>query len=170
MANTTSNSATLLTPAQVNDLVIRPLTQESVAFQASTVVRTDSNQYRVSVVTADPDTGWTAEGAEITPDDLDLTEVLVTPKKVAGLTIVTNELLADADEDAARLIGARLVNSLRRKVDAAYFANTTVNGPSGLLSQAANVNDRVTGVAGGFGSNLDAFADAAGAVEPTVGA
>lgn len=169
MAMSTANSASILTPEQVGDLVIRPLTQESVAFQASTIARTNSNQYRVPVVTADPDTSWTAEGTEITADDVDLAEVLVTPKKVAGLTVLSNELIADADEDAAKLIGQRLVNSLRRKIDAAYFANTTANGPSGLLSVAANVTDRVTGTAGAFGSNLDAFVDLAGSVEASGG-
>lgn len=170
MANTTVNSASILTPEQIGDLVIKPLTQESVAMQVSTVVRTDANSYRIPTVTADPDTSWTPEGSEITADDLDLSELVVTPRKLAGLTVVSNELLADSSEDAAALIGQRLVNSLKRKIDAAYFANTTPNGPSGLLSLVGGgLTNGFTGTSGGFGNNLDVFYDLASQVE-TAGA
>lgn len=169
MTNTTVNSASVLKPEQVHDLVILPLTQQSVAFQVSTIARTDRNQYRVPQVTGDPATGWTPEGAEIAVDDLDLAEIVVTPKKVAGLTVVSNELIADAGEDAAKLIGDRLVNSLRRKIDAAYFNTATTNGPAGLPSVAASMANMFTGVAGGFGANVDPFIELTGTVEANGG-
>jgi HK97 family phage major capsid protein len=169
MTNLTTNSASILKAADVHDLIIKPLTQEAVAFQVSTVIRTDSNQYRVPRVTGDPDTSWTPEGAEITADDVDLDEIVVTPKKVAGLTVVSNELLADAAEDAAALISARLVNSLKRKIDAAYFSASTTNGPAGLPSVVGQMYTGFTGTAGGFGSNLDWFVDLAGSVEAAGG-
>ncbi|BDB43847.1 MULTISPECIES: phage major capsid protein [Mycobacterium] len=166
MTNTTVNSTSILTPEQVGELVIKPLLAQSVAAQVSTVVRTDSNQYRVPIVAADPDTSWTPEGTEITADDLDLAELVITPKKVAGLTVVSNELLADSSEDAAKLVGSRLVNSLRRKVDAAYFSASTPNGPSGVPSLVGNgVTNGFTGTANAFGSNLDVFGDLASQVE-----
>lgn len=167
MALTTVNGSSILKPEQINDLIVTPLTQESVAFQVSTVARTDANQYRVPRVVGDPTTGWTPEGTEITPDDVDLDEILVTPRKVAGLTILSNELIADASEDAARLIGQRLVNSLRRKIDAAYFANATPNGPSGIRS-VAGVTSVLSGVAGSV-SNYDVFYEGAALVEAAGG-
>lgn len=167
MALTTATGSSILKPEQINDLIITPLTQESVAFQVSTLARIDSNQYRVPRVVGDPTTGWTPEGTEITPDDVDLDEILVTPKKVAGLTILSNELIADASEDAARLIGQRLVNSLRRKIDAAYFANATPNGPSGVRS-VAGVTSVSSGVVGSV-SNYDTFYEAAALVEAAGG-
>lgn len=90
--------------------------------------------------------------------DVDLDEIVVTPKKVAGLTVVSNELLADAAEDAASLIGA-LVNSLRRKIDVAYFSASTTNGPAGLPSVVGQMYSGFTSAAGGFGPNLDSFVD-----------
>lgn len=166
MTNTTVNSTSILTPEQVGELVIKPLLAQSVAAQASTVVRTDSNSYRVPIVAADPDTSWTPEGTEITADDLDLAELVITPKKVAGLTVISNELLADSSEDAAKLVGSRLVNSLRRKVDAAYFSASTPNGPAGIPALVGNgINGAFTGTANGFGTNLDVFADLASQVE-----
>lgn len=160
MAQNTTNAASILRPEEVHDLILQPLTQESVALQASTVVQTDSHDYRIPVLTGDPDTSWVAEGAEIPADDADLGEVIVTPKKVAGLTVVSNELAADSSPEATKVIGDRLVQSLRRKVDAAWFADTTVNGPSGLGS--IDVTDVY---AGADYANLDAFLEAQVAAE-----
>ena len=160
MSNLTTNTASLLKPEQVGPLIVEPLTQESVAFQASTLVRTDSHDYRFPRIVGDPDTGWVAEGAELPVDDLDVDEVLVTPKKVAGLTVISNELAADSSPEATQVIGQRLVNSLKRKVDAAWFAATTANGPAGLGSITPTL------VYGGAAyANVDAFLEAQAGAE-----
>ncbi|WP_425003870.1 phage major capsid protein [Mycolicibacterium sp. S3B2] len=155
MSQSTVNAASILRPEEVNELVIQPLTQESVAFLASTVVQTDSHDYRIPTLTSDPDVAWTAEGAEITADDAELDEVVVTPKKVAGLTVVSNELAADSTPEATSVIGNRLVQSLRRKIDTAWFGASVANGPNGLESITyTNV------YAGAAYGNLDAFLEA----------
>ena len=69
MAMSTTTGAPILTPAQVNALVIQPLIDQSVAAQVSTVVTTSSHDLRVPRVTADPAAAWTAEGAEIGVSD-----------------------------------------------------------------------------------------------------
>ena len=139
-------------PAEVNELVIRPLIEQSVAAQVSTVVETGSHDFRVPVVSADPTAAWTAEGAEITASDPTITEVLVTPKKLAGLTVVSNELASDSSPAALQVVGDGLVRDLRRKIDAAYFAAATpTNGPAGVgtLSGVSTVD------AGANFSNMD---------------
>ncbi|KUI13386.1 hypothetical protein AU192_24710, partial [Mycobacterium lehmannii] len=142
-------------------LIIQPLTLESVAMQASTVVRTASHSYRIPLLTGDPDVSWTPESAEIPVDEADFDELEVTPKKCAGLTVVSNELIADSSPEATNVIGQRLVQSLKRKVDSAWFANTTANGPSGLGSIAPS--DVYAGAAG-F-ANVDPFLEAIAAAE-----
>src|SRR5258705_3671197 len=114
MSNTTTNAASILKPEQVGALVIEPLTKESTAFQVSTVVQTDSHEYRIPKITGDPASGWVAEGAEIGVDDADLDEIVVVPKKVAGITVVSSELAADSSPEATAVISQRLVNSLKR--------------------------------------------------------
>ena len=129
----------------MNELVIRPLIEQSVAAQVSTVVETGSHDFRVPVVSADPTAAWTAEGAEITASDPTITEVLVTPKKLAGLTVVSNELASDSSPAALQVVGDGLVRDLRRKIDAAYFAAATpTNGPAGVgtLSGVSTVRRR----------------------------
>src|SRR5258707_9080237 len=117
MAMSTTTGAPILTPAQVNALVIQPLIDQSVAAQVSTVVTTSSHDLRVPRVTADPAAAWTAEGAEIGVSDATLDEIVVTPKKLAGLVVVSNELAADTSPAALQVVGDGLVRDLRRKID-----------------------------------------------------
>lgn len=161
MTQLTTNSGSLLKPEQVNSLIVEPLTKASTAFAVSTVVRTNTTQYRFPIIVDDPDTNWVAEGAEIPVDDADIEELLITPKKVAGLTVVSSELAADSSPEATAVIGARLVNSLRRRVDQAWFAASTPNGPSGL--GAVTTTDVYAGASGY--ANVDAFAEAIAAAE-----
>jgi HK97 family phage major capsid protein len=152
MPSTTVTASAILTPEQVASLVVLPLIQQSVAMQASTVVQTASHQLRVPRVTADLQAAWTAEGAEIAVSDPTVDEVDIVPKKLAGLTIITNELAADSSPAALGIVGEGLTRDLARKCDQAFFANTTTNGPAGLLSITPTAAD-----AGDAWQNLDAF-------------
>jgi hypothetical protein len=91
MANTVTASP-ILRPEDVDALLIVPALAASVAGEVSRVVRTSSQTFRVPRVTADPSASWVGEGAEIPLSNPTLDEVDVTPSKVAGLTVITNEL------------------------------------------------------------------------------
>jgi HK97 family phage major capsid protein len=161
--NTTSGSA-ILTPEQVQQLVIQPLMRQSVAMQVSTVVQTSSHSTRFPIVQSDPTTAWTAEGAEINISDADLDELEVIPRKLAGLTVVSNELVNDSDPSALEVVGAGLVRDLQVRLDAAYFGTTVANGPNGIESTGYQL---ING--GSAFTNLDAFAKAQSKAE-TAGA
>ena len=107
------------------------------------------------MITADPSAGWFAEGEEITPSDATVDEVIVVPSKVAGLSIISRELAEDSTPEAAQVVGDGLARDLARKIDAAFFANTTANGPDGLLSLTPQTVDT-----GGTIANTDPFAEA----------
>lgn len=155
MSTLAASGGPVLSPESVQALVIRPLIAESVATQISSTVTTTSNQTRFPIVNTDPSTGWTAEGAEISPSDPDVDELVVTPKKLAGLTILSNELVNDSDPSALQVVGDGLVRDLRTRLDAAYFGTTVLNGPDGIQNLAG-----VTAVTGGTVTNLDPFAEA----------
>ena len=166
MLTSTANGSFL--PQDVGALIIRPVIAASVATQVGTVVQTAAGSFRVPVVAADPSAGWVAEGAEITPSDATLAEAVVAFKKLAGLTIVSNELLGDASPAAAQIIGDGLARDIAGKLDQAFFGNTTANGPSGLRSLTTSVVS-----AGGSWTNADPFTSAtftAEGVGATIGA
>ena len=117
------------------------------------------------VVLGDAGAAWTAEGNEIAATDAQFDEIVVVPSKVAGLSIVSRELAMDSSPSAQQLVGEGLAQSLANKIDAAFFADTTANGPSGLLSVTdAQVVDTSAGI-----TNTDPFAEALSLAE-TVGA
>jgi HK97 family phage major capsid protein len=159
MALTTSTGAGILTPEQVSTLLVLPVIERSVAATCTTVVNTDASAFRIPLVTADPTASWVAEGAEITPSDTTISETDVVFKKVAGLSIITRELSEDSSPAAAQVVGDGLARDIARKVDAAFFANTTTNGPAGLGSLTTSVV--TSGSAFTVDSLIDALAAAA---------
>ena len=159
------SGSSILTPDQVQALVIQPLIAQSIATQVSTVVQTMSTSTRFPIVVTDPTTAWTPEGQEIDVSDADLDELVATPKKLAGLTVVSNELVNDSDPSALEIVGQGLVRDLQVRLDAAFFGDTVANGPNGLESLAA----AQTVDAGSAILDLDAFAEALSLAE-TVGA
>ncbi|MCZ0732213.1 phage major capsid protein [Mycolicibacterium iranicum] len=156
MASNTTTFASILRPEQVAELVIQPLIAQSIAGQVLTAVTTGSHDYRIPVVTADPSASWVAEGAEIPVDDAEVDEVIVTPKKLAGLTVITRELANDSNPAAADVVGDGITRDLIRKVDQALFTASTTNGPGGI----PGVSGVSTVDAGASYANVDAFSDA----------
>lgn len=152
MSLTTSSAAALLTPEQVGELVVKPLSQASVALQVSKVVPVITS-LRIPLVTSDASAGWTAEGAEIAASDLATDEINIVPRKLAALSAISNELANDSSPAAQATVGESIVRDLQRKLDAAFFGNTVANGPDGLLSITANAISGGT-VANGY-TNLD---------------
>lgn len=154
-----------LLPEELGTLITQPVRQMSVALNIATVVTTSTNEYRIPIVESDAGAAWIAEGDEIIPSDAGFDEIVVRPQKVAGLSIISRELAEDSSPSAQAEVGQGLAQSIANQVDAAFFANTTANGPSGLLS-VAGVQTVDTG---GTIANTDPFAEALSLTE-TVGA
>ena len=158
MAVLNSNLAQAWTPEDYGKLIDVVVAAKSIAFQAATVVQTTSETSRFTKQTADPAVAWYAETTTIALTDPTLDEVVVTPKKVAGRTQISNEAAADTNPAVAEQTGKTLARSIAKGVDTAFFANTTTNGPSGLLS-LAGVNVVDTGAISAL-TTLDAFHEA----------
>lgn len=145
MTVTNATLAQAWTPEDYGKVVDLVLAEKSVAFQAGTVIQTGSETVRFPMLTADPATGWYAENTQINLTDPANSELVITPKKVAGLTQSSNEAAEDSNPAVGTVVGTALARSIAKKIDAAFFANTTTNGPSGLLSLAGvNVVDTGT--------------------------
>jgi HK97 family phage major capsid protein len=141
MAVLNSTLAAAWTPEDYGKLVDLVVAEKSVAFTVSTVIDTARQSIRVPLLTADPATAWFAENTSITLADPTTGEIEIIPKKVAGRTQVSNESASDSEPAVATQIGTSLARSVAKGIDAAYFANTTTNGPSGILSVAYSTVD-----------------------------
>jgi HK97 family phage major capsid protein len=133
---------------------------KSVAANASTLFNTNKQKVGFPLWVADPAVGWYGELDEITPADGDTEEVVVTPSKTAGLTLLSSELVDDSDPAIANQVAAALANQIAQAIDTAFFGNTTTKGPNGLLSLSSTAVDTGASVA-----NLDAFISARYAAE-----
>lgn len=92
MPSNTTTFAPILSPEQVAELVVTPLTQLSIAGQTMTTVQTSSHSYRLPIVTADVQASFVAESAEIPAADAAVTELDCTPSKLAALSVISREL------------------------------------------------------------------------------
>jgi HK97 family phage major capsid protein len=157
---TTTTGVGAFLPEDFAQLIIRPVQEQSVAFQAATVVTTDRHELHFPVLNTDPTAAWVPEGTEITTVDPTYDEVVATPKKVGALHVVSNEMASDSNPAALQVAGDSLARSLVNSIDSAFFAATTpTNGPEGLGT--------LTGVQAVTGelTDLDPFADAISGVE-----
>jgi HK97 family phage major capsid protein len=109
MALYTAGAGAILTPAQVNDLVVRPVLDQAVSSQVSTVIQISTNQLRIPIVLTDPQASFVVEGSEIPASDSAVTEQVVTPKKPAALSIISSELAQDSSPAALSVVGDGIV-------------------------------------------------------------
>lgn len=162
MANS-STLKTFLGTTEAGPLIIAPVTRDSLALAVTTLVQTDAGTFRFPRVSADPTAAWTAENAEIAVSEATADEVVVTPRKIAGLSIVSNELANDTSPEAAQVIGDALARDIAKGIDRAFFgtapANTTIQ-PGGLEYLATAVTTITANPAVGIEAFIDALAAA----------
>lgn len=156
---TTSGGPAILRPEEIGPLIVQPVQQLSTALQVSTVLSTTSHEMRIPIVTEDVEAAWTPEGSDITPDDPSVDELVVTPKKLASLTLISNEQANDSTPAAVNLVGESIARTLAREIDKAFFGTTVANGPSGVEAVVG-----VNAVTADTITDIDPFTDAEYAV------
>jgi HK97 family phage major capsid protein len=162
---TTTTDVGGLLPEEWGPLIVEPVKAAATALdrRVSRIVPTINHTFHLPVVNADAAASWLSEGAEITPSDPTVAEIVITPAKVGGLTVISRELATDSSPAAAGIIGEGLARSIARKIDAAFFGNLSAPAPAGL---GALLDAAVRRIAAGTSpSNLDAFAEAQSLVE-----
>jgi HK97 family phage major capsid protein len=162
---TISQGGPFLRPEEVGKLLHATVGGLSVALLVSKGggITTGATAYRIPVINTDAEAGWFAEGVEITPSDAVTSELVVIPSKVAGLTIISNELAADSSPEATAEVGDGLARDIARKIDKALFSIVAAPAPNGLAAVAL-VTGTAVEAAASF-TTLDAFAGAISAAE-----
>ncbi|WP_372411081.1 phage major capsid protein [Streptomyces luteireticuli] len=133
---TNTTGAQSILPDEYGALVEKPVKELSLAMQVGTVVHTGSTRYRVPLLASDVTVGAVAEGAEITPSDVKFDEIVVTPAKFAGLTIISREMAEDSSPSAGEQVGRSIARQIANSVDNALLNALAAPNPSGLASLA----------------------------------
>lgn len=110
-----------ITPDQIESLIVQPVAAASVAMQVATVINTNATDTRIPRVMADPSASWVAENAEIGASDPTIDDIVISPAKLAGLTVLSNESVADSNPAAASIVGDGLTRDIAKKIDIAFF-------------------------------------------------
>jgi HK97 family phage major capsid protein len=154
-------AAESILPTEYSDLITKPIAEQAIPFKESlaTVVTTESKDMQIPILLEDAGAAWVAEGQEIAPDDPSVGEITVTPRKVAGLTIISRELANDSSPSAQEMVGQGLARSIISQINAAFLGNLAAPASKGLDSL-----QNVTELTGDL-SNLDIFAEAIAAAE-----
>lgn len=132
MATLNSDLQGAFLPEAFGKLIDLEVDAKSIAFQIATVIDTNKHQVRVPLLVSDPAVAWTAEGATIGLTDPTTDEIVITPKKIAGRSQVSNESAMDSEPGIAELIGKGLARQIAHAVDTQFFGATATNAPDGI--------------------------------------
>jgi len=89
---------------------------------------------RFPVLTKSVEAKWTPEATAITPSDPTFAQVEFTPHKLAAMTLVSNELLADAAVNVEALLAELFGEEFAAVEDAAFFTGDGDGKPLGILA------------------------------------
>lgn len=156
----TTTSADAIAPPELSSFLFDKLRASSVALQSGIVViPTDRESIQFPKVTADVNPAWYAETDLILPGDPTLVTLTATPKKLAHIVELSNEVIDDSEPSIVNVLNGHLATVLGLKLDRAIFEGTgTGDEPLGL----ANVAGIQTGPAP---STYDAFIEAVGMLQ-----
>jgi HK97 family phage major capsid protein len=161
-ALTTSAS---VSPGELATFLFDKLRASSVALSSGiTVLTTDKDSVVYPALTGDVAPGWFAEAAPITPGDPTFSTVTATPRKLAHLVQMSNEVIDDSDPSIVDVLNTHLLAMLALKLDVGVFEGT---GTAPEVRGLANVTGIQTVDAGANGAQptLDLVADAIGLLE-----
>lgn len=130
------------------------------------VLTTDKDSVVYPALTADVVPAWYAEAAAITPGDPTFSSVTATPRKLAHLVQMSNEVIDDSDPSIVDVLNAHLLRVLALKLDLGIFEGSGIAPEVRGLKNVAGIQTVTNvGANGGALANLDAIADAIGLLE-----
>ena len=159
------STAISTSPGELSNVLFDRLRAASVVLGTGIrTLSTEADSVTYPALTADAAPAWTSEAAPITPSDPAFNTVVATPRKLAALTQVSNEVLGDSDPPLTNVLNDHLMKVLGLKLDAGLLEGTgTPPEPVGLK----NVSGRQTLAAAtnGQAPTFDNFADAIALLE-----
>jgi HK97 family phage major capsid protein len=149
----------VISPDEWSANFIDRLAAESVMLRAGVRRMTTSRDaLHIPRIDTDPAAAFYAEGAPITSSDPGYTDIVATPRKLASLQTISNELIADSNPDVIALLEMQVARALALAFDLACFEGSgTAPAIRGLKNVAGITVDSSLAAAP---TNLDVFATA----------
>jgi HK97 family phage major capsid protein len=107
-------TAASVSPGELSTVLFDRLRARSVVLQSGIpTLTTEADSVTYPAITADVSPAWTAEAATITPGDPTLGTVVATPRKLAHLVQLSNELIDDSDPSIVDVLRDHLFECCR---------------------------------------------------------
>jgi HK97 family phage major capsid protein len=145
-----------ITPAQWASFVLENLSAQSVVLASgATRIDTPNRVVHVPRIKAAGGAEWFNELDTINVGDPTGDELVLTPKKVAAITTLSDEVISDSSPSVLDAVGTAMTRAVALKADAGIIAGGGAKGPVGIYGQAGNhvVSPEIT---------IDALIEAAG--------
>ena len=155
-----------VTPVDQPDAFFDLLAPKSVGLASGfSVLPTSRGEVHVPRITEDSLANWTAEGQPITESEPDGDTVIARPKKLAGLTMINNEVLKDSTPQALAISEYSLLRSMSLKLDLGSSPEPASRPSRSASGNTPGIQVQDMGVAGAAIEDLDPFVDAIAALE-----
>src|SRR5205807_3189478 len=116
-------------------------------------------------LTADNTAAWTSEAGTITGSDLTAAQLVATPRKLAALETVSNEVIVDSNPSVLQVVAKSLGRAMALKADLGFFEGSGTAPEIRGMKNVASISTVSMGTNGAVLSNLDPFADAIATLE-----
>jgi HK97 family phage major capsid protein len=155
-----------VTPVDQPDAFFDLLAPQSVGLASGfSVLPTERGEVHVPRVTEDSLASWTLEGQPITESEPDGDTIEAKPRKLAGLTMLNNEVVKDSSPAALAIAERSLLRSVSLKLDLGFFEGTGVAPQIRGVANTSGIRVIDMGANGAAIASLDPFIDAIAALE-----
>lgn len=160
------STAASISPGALANVLFDKLRASSVGLRSGfRVMTTDADSVVFPALTGDVAPSWTAEAAPITPGDPTFASITATPRKLAHLVQMSNEIIDDSDPSIVEILNDHLLRVLGLKLDLGLFEGTGTAPEVRGLKNVPGIQTISQGTNGATLTSLDAIADAIGLLE-----
>jgi len=138
MSEGTGSAGGYLVPDEFRAEVVRLIYNYGYARKFATKVPMSTDTMLVPALSSSVTVYWPSEANSITASDVTLSQVTLTAHKCAGLTVISNELLADAKVDVIDLLTQLFAEAMAKEEDKQAFAGS--GSPFTGILNASGVN------------------------------
>lgn len=117
--------------------LIRGLEEQVVLRQVANVLTVSAARVEIPTLGTGVTAAWTSEAAAIAESEPTFGQVAFTPHKLGALTLVSNELLADAAVNVEQVLAELFAQAFAEQEEHAFLLGNGSGQPSGLLTDAA---------------------------------
>jgi HK97 family phage major capsid protein len=161
-----STNGGAFTPAEFANFFFDKLAATSVGLRSGfSVIRTNRDSLVVPRWTADTTAAWVTEGSAISSTDATADQITATPRKLAGLQVLSNESIADSNPALLDVAANGLVRSVGLKLDLGFYEGSGTAPEIRGLKNVASIGSVSMGTNGAAPASLDEIADAIGVLE-----